>query len=406
MTLHVAVLSMHTSPLAQPGTGDGGGMNVYVRELATALARAGVACEVFTRSDRAGLAPTVSVEPGFRVHHVVAGPVGPLAKEELPSLTDAFADAVRTRLDLLGIRPSVIHANYWLSAQAGHKLKHDLDCPLVCTFHTLARVKAEGNDLEPEARALAEASVIGCTDTVLANTKIEAEQLIRLYGANPERIEEVPLGVDHAFFSPGNPAGARAALALGDGPVLLYVGRIQPLKGTELAVRSFAASSHRSSTLVVVGGPSGQDGQAEVDRIHHLADDLGVAHRVRFVAPQKHHILSTYYRAADLCLVPSRSESFGLVALEAAACGIPVIASNVGGLQTLVDNGQTGYLIDERDPELWAAHIDAILGNPALAGDMARRAALRSRRYAWSSTAGRLRRLYNDLTVRQLVDCS
>ena len=403
--LRVAVLSMHTSPLAQPGTGDGGGMNVYVRELSTALARAGVVCDLFTRADRTGLLPVVNIEPGLRVHHVEAGPAGPVAKEDLPGLTDEFAESVRRRLAAENIRPTLIHANYWLSAVAGHTVKHSLDIPLVSTFHTLARVKTAANDIEPEERARAEASAIGCSDLVLANTMVEADELVRLYGADPSRIAEVPLGVDHAFFSPGNPSGARAALGLGPGPVMLFVGRIQPLKGIELAIRSFAASSHRDAQLVVVGGPSGVNGMVEVERMHQLVDDLGVSDRVRFCDPQPHHILSTYYRAADVCLVPSRSESFGLVALEAAACGIPVVASNVGGLQTLVDHGETGALLDERDPKLWAATIDRILDTPNLAAAMGERAASRSLRYAWSYTGARLRRLYTDLALRQLVDC-
>lgn len=405
--MNVAILSMHTSPLVQPGAGDGGGMNVYVRELATALARAGVVCDVFTRADRGDLPQTVNVEPGFRVHHVRAGAVAPVAKEDLFDLTSEFADAVLVTLDALDLRPDVLHANYWLSAVAGHRIKHLLDVPLVTTFHTLARVKAEGSDPEPESRALAEASAIGCSDVVLANTRVEADDLVRLYGADPQRIEEVPLGVDHAFFSPGSRVGARAALGLDPhDPVLLYVGRIQPLKGTELAIRSLAASQHVSSKLLVVGGPSGPDGHVEVERIHRLTNDLGLAGRVRFIDPQPHHLLSTYYRAADVCLVPSRSESFGLVALEAGACGTPVIASNVGGLQTIVDEGCTGFLIDGRDPTSWALRIDQLLTDRVLADCMAEASAARSHRYAWSYTAARLRRLYTDLTVRSLVSCS
>ncbi len=406
MTISVAVLSMHTSPLTQPGTGDGGGMNVYVRELSTALARAGVACEVFTRADGTDTRPSVSVEPGFRVHHVPAGPIGEIPKEHLPDLTDAFADAVGHRLDLLGLRPDVIHANYWLSAVAGHRLKHQLDLPLVTTFHTLAMVKIEAGDIEPESRVRAETSVIGCSDIVLANTRIESEQLQRLYGADPHRIEEVPLGVDHAFFSPGNRSGAKAALGLANLPTVLYVGRIQPLKGTELAIRAFAAMKRQDGQLVVVGGPSGSDGAAEVARIHTLARDLGVADRIRWVVPQPHHLLSTYYRAAEVCIVPSRSESFGLVALEAGSCGTPVIAANVGGLQTIVDPGSTGFLIDGRDPAVWAASLDSMLNDPQMAAAMGFNAAGRSLRYAWSYSAARLRRLYGDLRVGALVSCA
>ena len=406
MTLQVAVLSMHTSPLAQPGTGDGGGMNVYVREMATALARAGVECEVFTRAESVAAPAVVNVEPGFRVHNVTAGPLQRVPKEHLLDLTGPFARAVTQRLRDSAIAPSLIHANYWLSAVAGHQLKHELDIPLVTTFHTLARVKTEANDAEPEVRALNEAASIGCTDMVLANTRVESEDLQRLYGADPSRIEEVPLGVDHAFFSPGSRAGARAALKLGSEPLLLYVGRIQPLKGTDLAVATLAAMKTKNATLMVVGGPSGADGQVEVDRVHQLARDLGVADRIRWVEPQPHHLLSTYYRAADVCIVPSRSESFGLVALEAGACGSPVVASNVGGLQTIVDQESTGYLVDGRDPAAWAHRVDAILADTRLAEGMGFNAALRSQRYAWSYTAARLRRLYSDLTVRSLVNCS
>lgn len=406
MSLHVSVLSMHTSPLAQPGTGDGGGMNVYVRELSTALARAGVVCDVFTRADSPDLRPVVSVEPGFRVHHVEAGPLAPVAKEQLPGLTGAFADAVHDRLDAERLRSDVVHANYWLSGEAGHVLKHRLDIPLVVTFHTLALVKAAADDAEPPARALAERAVLGCTDLVLANTEIEAEELVRFYDADPTRIEEVPLGVDHAFFSPGSRAGARAALGLGNEPVLLFVGRIQALKAPELGVLTLAASSHRDARLLIVGGPSGADGQREVDRVRGLVADLGLADRVRFVDPQPHHLLSTYYRAADVCLVPSRSESFGLVALEAAACGTPVVAAKVGGLQHVVADGETGILVSGRDPLVWATAVDRILDDTTRARALSSAAAARSQRYAWSYTAARLRRLYGDLTVRRLVSCA
>jgi D-inositol-3-phosphate glycosyltransferase len=402
----LAVLSLHTSPLAQPGLGDSGGMNVYVRELVSALAQAGVQADVFTRRWAEDLPEVVEVEPGFRVVHVDAGPLD-LAKEQLPDVVDAFADGVRDHLLALG-DVDALHANYWLSGVAGHRLKHDLDLPLVSTFHTLARVKAETGDAEPERRVRAETEVIGCSDALLASCRAEAEQLVRLYGADPTRVELVPPGVDHAFFSPGDRAGARAALhhlRLGDGPVLLFVGRIQPLKGLDVAVRALAALGRPDATLVVVGGASGAGGPAEVARIHALVDELGVADQVRMVAPQPHHLLSTYYRAADVCVVPSRSESFGLVALEAAACGTPVVAAAVGGLRTLVDDGRTGFLVEGRDPDAFAAGVDQILRDDALATAFGADAAARARGYTWSTAAARLRRVYADLTVRALVDC-
>jgi D-inositol-3-phosphate glycosyltransferase len=400
---NLAVLSLHTSPLAQPGTGDSGGMNVYVRELAGSLAQAGVACTVYVRRSGSEHPGTVEVEPGLRVVHIDAGPVD-LAKESLPDIVDEYADGVLAHLRAGG-GVDALHANYWLSGVAGHRLKHQLDLPLVSTFHTLARVKAECGDDEPERRVQAEAEVVACSDAITASCPAERSQLIRLYGAPPERIEIVPPGVIHAFFSPGDQRGARAALGLGDHPVLLFVGRIQPLKGLDVAVQALASLERDDAVLVVVGGPSGVDGQRELDRVHGLADRLGVAGRIRWVAPQQHHVLSTYYRAADVVLVPSRSESFGLVALEAAACGVPVVAAAVGGLRTLVDHGRTGFLVDGRDPEVFGAYASELLDNPVLAANMGDAAAERARGYTWSTTAARLRRLYTDLTARTPVAC-
>ena len=397
----VAVVCLHTSPLAQPGTGDGGGMNVYVKELSTALARAGVTCDVYTRATDPTLPATVSVEPGFRVHNVPAGPLGAVAKEDLPGLLPTFTAAVRERF--IAQKPDIIHANYWLSGAVGHVLKHEFDVPLVTTFHTLARVKTASNDPEPEARAGAEESIIGCSDAVLASCSIEADQLVTLYDADRARIEEVPLGVDRAYFSPGSSAGARSAVGFPDVPTVLFVGRIQPLKGADLAVEAFARADHPTARLVIVGGPSGRHGTEEVDRVHDLVRARGLSRRVQFVDPQPHHLLSTYYRAADVVLVPSRSESFGLVALEAAACGTAVIASRVGGLQTIIDDDITGVLVDGRDPDIWADQLCRLLAHPSEAGLMGEAAALRSRRYAWSVTAGRLRRLFGDLRARESV---
>jgi D-inositol-3-phosphate glycosyltransferase len=397
------MLSMHTSPLAQPGSGDGGGMNVYVRELVSSLAQAGLDCTVYTRDERARRTPDVVVEPGFRVVHVRAGDPG-APKEALPEQVPAFTEAVHEHLLATG-GTDVLHANYWLSGQAGHALKHRLDLPLVCTFHTLARVKAESGDPEPARRERAEAEIIGCADAVLASCTEEAAQFERLYGPVPGRLEIVPPGVIHAFFAPGDRRGARAALGLGDHPVLLFVGRIQPLKGLDVAVRTLALLPQRDAVLVVVGGASGADGQAEVARVKALAGALGVADRVRFVPPQPHHLLSSWYRAADVSLVPSRSESFGLVALEAAACGTPVVAAAVGGLRTLVDHGATGFLVEGRDPVDYAAAVAAVLGDARLAGDLSAGAAERARRYTWSMAAARLRRLYADVTADALVQC-
>jgi len=398
-------------------------MNVYVRELSTALARAGVECDVYTRAWSAQLPATVAVEPGLRVHHVPAGPLGPVPKEALPALVDEFTDNVlglMVRPPGHGGHPPVaeeagfdaVHANYWLSGLAGHRIKHELDLPLVSTFHTLARVKAEASPEEvssdePHRRAEAEAAVMACSEVVLASCSVEAAQLADLYDTDPARIRVVAPGVDHAFFAPGYRPQARRALGLpADVPILLFVGRIQPLKGVDVAVRALAAmTARRDAHLVVVGGPSGPRGDEHLAQVEKLVTTLGVAERVHFVDPQPHELLSTYYRAADVCVVPSRSESFGLVALEAAACGTPVVAAAVGGLTTLVDDGHTGFLVDDPTPAAFAAAATAVLDDALLAERCATAAVVRARHYTWAQSAALLRATYEELAAERLVAC-
>jgi D-inositol-3-phosphate glycosyltransferase len=402
----VAMFSMHTSPLAQPGAGDGGGMNVYVRALAASLARAGVACDVFTRAESPNAATVVGVEPGFRVVHVEAGPRAVVPKRELPNLVEPFLARVSK---LLTDEPQydVLHANYWLSGDVAHRLKHDLELPLAATFHTLARVKANaGIDDDPLDRVATEQRIISCSDLVLASTPDERDELATLYDVDHERVEVVAPGVDHATFTPDGREEAKHALGLDGKRVLLFVGRIQRLKGADLAAACLAELHDPDAVLLVVGGPSGADGEAELARLHALVRDRGVAGQVRFVAPQPHERLADFYRAADVCLVPSRTESFGLVALEAAACGTPVVASAVGGLRSLVDDGHTGFLVASRDAKDWAAPVALLMDDADLRAEMGISAAARSRRYSWSITAARLRRLYGDLVVREPVRCS
>jgi D-inositol-3-phosphate glycosyltransferase len=419
----LAVLSLHTSPLAQPGTGDGGGMNVYVRELTAALARTGVACDVFTRAWSADLPAVVHVEPGLRVHHVPAGPLDVMPKEALPSVVDEFTAAVLERMaaapgsggaDGGGLPYTSVHANYWLSGLSGHVIKHELNLPLVCTFHTLDRVKAESMPEEVEAdmphrRAEAEATIIECSDAVLASCTVEADQIASLYGGERARIRIVPPGVDHAFFGPGHRPQARRALGLPlDGRLLLFVGRIQPLKCADVAIETLAellAGGGEPYRLVVVGGPSGPHGEKSLRGLHDLADARGVREHVHFIEPQPHELLSSYYRAADVCVVPSRSESFGLVALEAAACGTPVVASAVGGLTTLVDHGHTGFLVDDPDPRAYAAAVRRIFDEPLVAERLSTASVLRARRYTWRAAARALVELHDELAASVLVEC-
>lgn len=399
----VAILSLHTSPLAQPGVGDGGGMNVYVRELVSGLAHAGIDCTTYTRTWRDDLPAEILVEPNHKVVHIPAGAID-MPKDNLIDVVPQFTDGVLQHIRSNG-GTDVVHANYWLSGLAGHSIKHELNIPLVSTFHTFARVKALGGDPESELREQAETEVIGCSDAICVSCTEEERQFIELYGNPPGRIEIVAPGVEHAFFAPGDKRGARKALDLGDGPVLLFVGRIQPLKGADVAVRALAELGRKNATLLIVGGASGTEGEREIAHVHALIQEFGLESQVRFVAPQAHHILSTYYRAADVVLVPSRSESFGLVALEAAACGTPVVANAVGGLLTIVEHGRTGFLVADRQPEVFARHIAQILDDPALSARLSVQAAERARGYTWSFAAARLRRAYADLTSRDRVVC-
>ena len=401
----LAVLSLHTSPLVQPGSGDSGGMNVYVRELISAFARLGRESTVFVRRTDLTTPEVVDVEPGFRVVHVTAGALN-LSKEELPEVVDQFADQVAKWIRKHGGFDGLL-ANYWLSGLAGHRLKHELDLPLTTVFHTLARVKAETGDIEPQRRMDAETTVARCSDIILANSEEEAHQLVDLYGADISRIEIVPPGVDHSLFSPGDQQEARNAIGLNGDPVLLFVGRIQPLKGVELAIKTLAnLKKYPNARLIIVGGSSGPEGPSTEETIWSLVNQLELVDRVIFIPPQAHHDLCMWYRSADVLIMPSRSESFGLVALEAAACGIPVVASDVGGLRTLVDHGQTGFLVEGRSSEDFAKYSSILFDDPIKAAEMAVAAAEKSWSFTWSATAERLRNICDSQASQALVECS
>lgn len=402
----IAVLSYHTSPLAQPGTGDGGGMNVYVRELSSALARLGHEVDVYTRRDTPAARDVVQVEPGFRVHNVTAGPAASLHRTELPNYVDEFTDSVATLFRCNGA-PDALHANYWLSGLSGHRLKHELSIPLIMTFHTLERVKANHFEGESEERAQQEAALFTCADAVLASCEVEAEQFVDFYNADPARVHIVPLGVEHAFFSPGYRPQARHALGIDpDATMLLFVGRLQALKGVDLALETLIELRARgkNAMLAIVGGPSGPEGRETLAKLHERVSESGVIDHVSFVAPQGHQLLSTWMRAADVTLVPSRSESFGLVALESSACGTPVVASEVGGLMTLIEPGRTGYLINTREASDWADAVEVAI-DPSVATGLSNNAVLLARRYTWKGAALDLARITENLSRAALLHC-
>ena len=402
----LAVLSMHTSPLAQPGIGDGGGMNVYVREVSSALEEAGISSTVFTRRVDKETPKVMAFGNGLKVVQIDAGDFS-LRKEELFSVVEDFTNGVEEFL-ITEDQHDALLANYWLSGSAAHQLKHNLNMPLITSFHTLARVKAASGDKSfgYEERIKVESEVIGCSDVILSNSSFETDQLVSHYGADPSRIEIVPPGVDHSIFNPACKSEARRLLNLSEQKTLLFVGRIQPLKGVDLAISTLAELEDKDARLILIGSSSGMEGPSEQRRLTKMVKELGLTNRVLFVEPQPHEKLVNWYRAADVLLMPSRSESFGLVALEAAACGLPVVASEVGGLQTIVENGLSGYLINDRDPWSYAAHVSKIIDDSGKAEEMSEEAVERSKSFTWSVTAARIRRICLDLQSRSLVDCA
>ncbi|MBN9633636.1 MAG: D-inositol-3-phosphate glycosyltransferase [Actinobacteria bacterium] len=362
--VRVAVLSVHTSPLAQPGTGDAGGMNVYVLQSALELARRGVEVEIFTRATSSTDAPVVRVAPGVLVRNVVAGPFEGLDKYDLPTQLCAFtAGVLRVEANHEPGYFDIVHSHYWLSGQVGWLASDRWAVPLVHTAHTLAAVKnlslAEGDAPEPALRAVGEQQVVDAADRLIVNTEDEAQQLVSLHHADPARIDVAYPGVDLETFTPGDKAEARAALGLSqDEQVVAFVGRIQPLKAPDVLLR--AAAKLPDVRVVVAGGPSGS-GLAVPDGLVSLADELGITDRVTFLPPQSRDQLVNVYRAADLVAVPSYSESFGLVAVEAQACGTPVVAAAVGGLPVAVRDGVSGVLVEGHDPGDWANAIGRTL---------------------------------------------
>jgi D-inositol-3-phosphate glycosyltransferase len=397
----VATLSVHTSPLDQPGTGDAGGMNVYVLEVSRRLAEMGVAVDVFTRATSSALPPVVEAAPGVLVRHVVAGPYEGLDKGDLPAQLCPFtSEVLRVEAQHEPGWYDLVHSHYWLSGQVGRAARARWGVPLVHSAHTLAKVKnaslADGDTPEPLVRLLGEDRVVAEADRLVASTEDEARQLALLYGARPDQVVTVPPGVDLKLFRlAGHWARSAARTRLGvppDGVVLLFVGRIQPLKAPDVLLRAVLPLLDRAPQLrgrlqvMVVGGPSGS-GLDRPESLQKLAASLGIADLVRFEPPAREDRLADLYRAADVTVVPSHSESFGLVALESQACGTPVVAAAVGGLRTAVDDGVSGLLVDSHDPADFAAAIHRVVGRPAYRARLSAGARSHAERFSWQRTA-------------------
>ncbi len=401
----LAAISLHTSPLAQPGTGDAGGMNVYVDQTSRRLAARGIQVEIFTRATSSDQPPAAELVPGVTVRHIIAGPFEGMDKEDLPGQLCSFAAGV-LRAEARRERGfyDVIHSHYWLSGQVGYLAKDRWGVPLVHSAHTLARVKnaamAQDDEPEPRGRLIGEDQVVAEADRLVANTGTEAGQLVELYGADPTRIDVVPPGVDTDVFSPGGPdarAAARAALGLPDAErVIVFAGRIQPLKGPDVVIDALRLLVDRHPDVawraVIVGGESGT-GRHRDHWLADLAEQRGVADRVDMRPPVPAAELAQVYRAADVVAVPSYNESFGLVALEAQASGTPVVAAAVGGLTVAVDDGVTGQLVDGHDPADWAERLAEVVLDPDRRARMAEAAPRQAARFSW------------EVTVDGLLDC-
>ena len=403
----VATISVHTSPLEQPGGGDAGGMNVYVLETARRLAESGVEVEIFTRATSSDLRPVVEVEPGVTVRHVVAGPFEGMSKHELPGQLCAFTSAVlRAEAQREPGWYDLVHSHYWLSGQVGWLASERWGVPLAHTAHTLAKAKnarlAAGDTPEPLSRIVGEEQVVAQADRLIANTSDEARQLVDWYGARPDQIAVIPPGVDLQMFRLADASAARTRLGVPpDSLVLLFVGRLQPLKAPDLLIRAVAQIVAERPDLadrlqvLVVGAPSGT-GLIEPEAMPKLAADLGIADRVRFEPPVSRELLADFYAAADLTVVPSHNESFGLVALESQACGTPVVAAAVGGLSTAIRDGVTGVLVPSHRSRDWAGALTRLLDAPGRRAELAAASRGHAEQFSWRHTADGLLVAYRD----------
>ena len=396
-----AFIAFHACPLAAPGQGKSGGMNVYVRELARAMGESGTQVDIFSR-EHDGEKGIKEIIPGVRVVHLPGGPssagVGELY-EHLPQ----FLQELRSFQENEGISYDVVHSHYWLSAWIGQRFSQALGIPHVVTFHTLGLIKMQSRagEIEPEERSAVERDAMLTADRIIAFSEHERDAMARLYGASPERVTLVPCGVDLGKFRPLDQKEVRKSLGLNGEKVLLYVGRVEPLKGLDLLVETAAQmeAGEEKVRMLVVGG--GGPGEPETDRVRRLAEERQVDDIIDFVGRVDHDELPLYYNAADVCVVPSYYESFGLVALESMACGTPVVASRVGGLPTIVHHGHTGYLKSWRCPEAFANSLEMLLSSSGLQESMGAAARRRAEMMGWSSVASMILGEYLALSNRE-----
>jgi D-inositol-3-phosphate glycosyltransferase len=405
--LRIAVISIHTSPTASLGQNGNGGLNVYVHEIATAFSDRGIATDIFTRCTPSD-PEFEQLTPLSRVIYLPAG--RDLDKYSLYAEVPGFANRIRQFAVVEDVTYDLIFSHYWLSGEVASLLRPRLATGWAHVAHTLGLVKnqtlAAGARPEPELRIQVEKEIAAQADLLIASTEDERADLVRLYGADPDHVAVVPPGVDLSMFQPIDRDEARRTIGYGAGRLLLFVGRLERLKGVEVAIRALALlrdRAHDDVRLLILGEDSRDGDESEKDRLKELAAAAGVRDRVDFLGSVAHHELPFFYSAADVCVMPSYSESFGLVGLEAQACGRPVVGSGVSGIRSVVRDEVSGYLLDSHDPAMYAERIGRLLDNPELAQQMGRRGRLLSQRFSWTRTADRLQALFDGVVEKAQV---
>ena len=395
----VAFITFHACPLVAPGQGKAGGMNVYVRQLARGLGALGIRVDVYTR-EHAGNTDSIDViNPNVRVIHLSGGDPEALPEDLFPALP-RFLEEVQSFQRRHRLTYQVVHSHYWLSGWVGRTLAWELGLPHVVTFHTLSLIKIQARvgEVEPPWRQEVERELMASAGRIVAFSPHERDAMVALYGADMERIELVPCGVDLSLFQPMDRWEARERLGLNGNKVLLWVGRVEPLKGLELLLHTTAQlEDYLEMKVLVVGGDTKTD--REIDRLRRLARDLKVDEVFDFVGRVDQQVLPLYYNAADVCVVPSYYESFGLAALESMACGTPVVATRVGGLSTIIQHGRTGYLKSWRCPEAFANSLEMIISSTRLQQSMGLAARRRAEGMGWDRVAAKIAKVYNTLAA-------
>lgn len=406
MSYSVAMLSMHTSPLDLPGsTRDAGGLNVYINQLTRELGQFHNVIDIFTRRTNKHIPTIVQISPQVRVIHIQAGPSAPLQKHQLIPYTAEFARHIDEFRLKAHRHYDILHSHYWLSGISALKLVHHWAIPHITMFHTLAHLKqlASSDKTEPFMRLEMERRLIQLTDYIIASTAEERKQMIRHCGAIPGQIQVIPCGIDLKLFHPHDQQQARVKLGLGNRErIMLFVGRLDPYKGPDLLLRS-AAMMQTKAQIIIVGGKS--SGDKDKQKLKELAVQLKISKRVHFIDAQPQYKLPGMYSAADVTVIPSYHESFGLAAVESLACGTPVVATQAGGLTTVVQNSKTGFLVP-RCPGFFAERLDSLLQNSTLLNEMRMAARPSVLQFSWKNVAAMVQNLYEDVInveTKQLV---